>query len=217
MLAPQVCLAAKSQRQMASDCHLHIFGDWGRGGGVKTYRMLEGGTRPESCPSKTWTLTPKLTIFYRISVERGQFQGPLEIKNFHPPHDFRRFDPPLSLPFAHLLCVPNQRQGGPGSVRFGYGLGMERFERFWFSVSAVPLRSGFLCVSVQFNREDGSGFGSWKTVLAVPVPRSVPAKTVPTVPVSGSGSVPGPNHQKSAGDGGNISALWKVIFICHCC
>ena len=31
----------------------------------------------------------------------------------------------------------------------------------------------------------GSGFGSWKTVPAVPVPRSVPGKTVPTAPVSG--------------------------------
>ena len=30
-------------------------------------------------------------------------------------------------------------------------------------------------------REDGSGFASWKTVPAVPVP----GKTVPTVPVSG--------------------------------
>ena len=49
-----------------------------------------------------------------------------------------------------------------------------------------------MCVSAQFHREDGFGFGSWKTVPAVPVPRSVPAKTVPTVPVSGSGSVPGP-------------------------
>ena len=51
-----------------------------------------------------------------------------------------------------------------------------------------------MCVSVQFSREDGSGsgFGSWKTVPAVSVPRSVPAKTVPAVPVSGSGSVPGP-------------------------
>ena len=61
---------------------------------------------------------------------------------------------------------------------------MERFERFRFSVPAVPRRRGFLCVSVQFSREDGSGsgFGSWKTVPAVPVPRSVPGKTVPTVP-----------------------------------
>ena len=45
-----------------------------------------------------------------------------------------------------------------------------------------------MCVSVQFHREDGSGFrfGSCrKTVPAVLVPRSVPAKTVPTVPVSG--------------------------------
>ena len=87
-----------------------------------------------------------------------------------------------------------KQQGGPSSVRFGYSLGIERFERFRFSVPAVPLRRGFLCVSVQFHRQDGSGssFGSWKTVPAVPVPRSVPAKTVPTVPVSGSGSVPGP-------------------------
>ena len=78
--------------------------------------------------------------------------------------------------------------------RFGWvrlRFGVERFERFRFSVPAVPLMRGFLCVSAQFHREDGSGFGS-KTVPAVPVPRSVPAKTVPTVPVSGSGSVPGP-------------------------
>ena len=55
-------------------------------------------------------------------------------------------------------------QGGPGSVRFGYGLGMERFERFRFSVPAVPLRRGFFRVSAQFHGEDGSGsgFGSWK-------------------------------------------------------
>ena len=31
-------------------------------------------------------------------------------------------------------------------VRFGYGSGMERFERFRFSVPAVPLRRGLLCV-----------------------------------------------------------------------
>ena len=44
-------------------------------------------------------------------------------------------------------------QGGPGSVRFGYGLGVEGFERFRFSVLAVPLLKVFFCVSVQFNRE----------------------------------------------------------------
>ena len=37
---------------------------------------------------------------------------------------------------------------------------------------------------------DGSGFGSWKTLPAVPVPLSVSGKTVSTVPVSGSSSVP---------------------------
>ena len=33
-----------------------------------------------------------------------------------------------------------------------------------------------MCVSVQLHREDGSGFGSWKTVPAVPGLVSVPAK-----------------------------------------
>ena len=56
-------------------------------------------------------------------------------------------------------------QGGPGSVRFGYGLGMERFNRFRFSVPAVPLQKEFLCISVQFNRE-----------RTVPLPVSVPGK-----------------------------------------
>ena len=63
-------------------------------------------------------------------------------------------------------------QGGPGSVRFGYGLGKERFKRFRFSVLAVPLQKRCFCVSVEFNRqgrfqfrfrflENGSGgFGS---------------------------------------------------------
>ena len=91
-------------------------------------------------------------------------------------------------------------------VRFGsvtVRLTVERFERFWFLVSAVLLGKGFSCVSAQIIREgrflengsggSSSGFGSWKTVLAVPVPISVPGTTVPTVPVSGSGSVPGPS------------------------
>ena len=84
----------------------------------------------------------------------------------------------------------NNRQGGPGSVRFGYGLGMERFERFRFSVPAVPLQKGFsvfqyiLKFRFRFlengsggsgsafgsckNGSDGSGFrfrfGSWATL-----------------------------------------------------
>ena len=45
------------------------------------------------------------------------------------------------------------QQGGPGSVRFRYGSGVERFERFRFSVPAVPLQERFFCVSVQFNRK----------------------------------------------------------------
>ena len=61
---------------------------------------------------------------------------------------------------------------------------MERFKRKRFSVLAVPLQKGVFCISVQFNRKgSGSGFGSWKTAPAVPVPLSVSGKTVPTVPV----------------------------------
>ena len=76
-------------------------------------------------------------------------------------------------------------QGGPGSVRFGYGSCMERLQRFQFSVLGVPLRKGDFCVSVQFNREgrfrfrfwslkngsggSGSASGSWKNGSDVPV------------------------------------------------
>ena len=47
-------------------------------------------------------------------------------------------------------------QGGPGSVRFGYGLEMERFKRFRFSVPAVPLRRGFFCIIGHFLRGSSS-------------------------------------------------------------
>ena len=84
-------------------------------------------------------------------------------------------------------------QGGPSSVRFGYGLGMERFKRFRFSVLTVPLQKGFLSV-FQYsvtgkeaasvpgktvpaafgfgkNDSDGSGFqfrfGSWATLNSI--------------------------------------------------
>ena len=64
-------------------------------GGVKTYRTLDGGElAPKVAPPKLGLLTPKLAIFSRKSEERRQFQGPLEIQNFHPPSNFRRFDPP---------------------------------------------------------------------------------------------------------------------------
>ena len=78
-----------------------------------------------------------------------------------------------------------------GSVRLRFGDGTVRAVPV-FGSGGSSKEGVYLCVSVQFSREDGSGFGLGKTVPAVPVPRSVPGKTVPTVPVSGSGSVPGP-------------------------
>ena len=68
---------------------------------------------------------------------------------------------------------------------------------WWSGSSGSGGPSGYPVFSVfQFNLTGkdgfGSGFGlgSWKTVLAVPVPLSVSGKTVSTVPVSG--SVPEP-------------------------
>ena len=51
-------------------------------------------------------LLPKLAIFYRISVERSQFQGPLEIQNYHPPLIFGDLTPPIPVP--NLALVGNK-------------------------------------------------------------------------------------------------------------
>ena len=56
-------------------------------------------------------------------------------------------------------------QGGPGSVLFGYGFGMERFERFRFSVPTVPLQKGFSVFQYSLTGK-----------VPVPVPVSVPGK-----------------------------------------
>ena len=125
-----------------------------------------------------------------MAVVTGMFPSKILNPNLHslnasPSFSEKAFSSLISASSHPLPQTPLQHevfffflQGGPGSVRFGYGLGMERFERFRFSVPAVPLRREFLCVSVQFSREDGSGSGFGKTVLAVPALRSVPGKTV---------------------------------------
>ena len=61
---------------------------------------------------------------------------------------------------------------------------------FWFW--RFLCKRGFSVFQYRLTGKAGSGFGSWKTVPAVLVPLSVSGKTVPTVPVSGSGSVPEP-------------------------
>ena len=120
---------------------------------------------------------------------------------------FRRFGERTFVPVfrcgGNMRTYPRSgfRSGGTSAkttlsrmtpVRFGCGLGVERFERFRFSVPSVLHKKGFSVFQYIFIGKDGSGFGSWKTVPAVPVPLSVSGKTVPTVPVSGSGSVPEP-------------------------
>ena len=104
-------------------------------------------------------------------------------------------------------------QGGLGSVRFGCGSGVQRFERFRFSVPAVPLPKRFFSLfQYSLTGKDGSGFGSWKTVPAVPVPLSVSGKTVPTVAVPGSGSVPEPPWI-FWGDFQDLCFPWLVLFL----
>ena len=108
---------------------------------------------------------------------------------------------PLLLDFLRPKSGPsNEVMGGfsySGGTDFLKSL-LQNFQprRQWCIKFLLPWAQKFytplFCVSVQFNREGGSGFGSWKTVPAVPVPLSVSGKTVPTVPASGSGSVPEP-------------------------
>ena len=81
-----------------------------------------------------------------------------------------------------------------GSVRLRFGDGTVRAVPAFGSGGSSAKRVLCNSFSTFLTGKDGSGsgFGSWKTVPAVPVPLSVPGKTVPTVPVSGSGSVPDP-------------------------
>ena len=84
----------------------------------------------------------------------------------------------------------NLFQGGPGSVRFGYGSRVEQFEQVQFSVRTVPLEVRFLCVSFSTGLKQrygsGSGFRSRGTAPAVPLLLAPPGKTVLAVPVFGS-------------------------------
>ena len=98
----------------------------------------------------------------------------------------------METPFSALIIRRGILQGGPGSVRFSYGLGWDGSTGSGFRFRRSLCNKGFSMFQCSFTGEDGSGFGSWKTVPAVPVPLSVPGETVPAVPVSGSGSVPEP-------------------------
>ena len=77
-----------------------IFGHRDRG--IKTYRTLEGGTRPESCPWKAWTFDSQMQVFQRVSVEKGQIQ---RAPDFHPPRlIFGDLTPP-PIPVSNILKV----------------------------------------------------------------------------------------------------------------
>ena len=76
------------------------------GGGQNVPNARGGGElAPKVVTRRLGLWTPKLAIFYRISVENFEFQGPLEIQNFHPPSNFRRFDPPPPIPVSNQWRV----------------------------------------------------------------------------------------------------------------
>ena len=85
-------------------------------------------------------------------------------------------------------------QGGPGSGRLRFARGTVRADPVFGSdgSSKEKVFCAFQCSSRGWHGS-GSGFSSWKMVPTVAVLISVPGKTVPTVPVSGSGSVPVPS------------------------
>ena len=68
-------------------------------GGFQNLPNARGGELAQKvAPRRLELFTPTLAIFYRISGERGQFQGPLEIQKFHPPpFNFQRFEPPYRI------------------------------------------------------------------------------------------------------------------------
>ena len=88
-----------------------------------------------------------------------------------------------------------------------------RFERFRFSVQTVPVGKWFLYVSLQCQLRGTPvrfRLQFLKTVPAVPVLLSVPGKTVPTVPVSASGSVLEPSCNIS------LTGIFLFLGLCYC-
>ena len=88
---------------------------------------------------------------------------------------------------------------------------MGRFERFRFRFRRFVFGKGFFCFNIGLTErhDSGSSFGFRKKVPTVPVPTSVPEKTVPTVPVSGFGSVPEPPCENKT-----ISELPRTKIVC---
>ena len=89
-------VCAVDSEHVAQDAKGAYLGDRDRGG-QNVPNVRGGGNSPRKLSLESFDfLTRKSRIFDRISVEKGQIQGPLKSQNFHPPSNFRRFDPPLS-------------------------------------------------------------------------------------------------------------------------
>ena len=83
------------------------FGDRDRRGqNVLNARRLEGGgTRPESCPSKTWTSDSQIEDFLEHVLRKGSISVTTEYSKHLDPSTFWRFDPPY--PSLQVLLLKN--------------------------------------------------------------------------------------------------------------
>ena len=127
-------------------------------GGQNVPNARGGGTRPESCPSKTWTFDPQIGDFLQNLWRKGSISGAPENSKFSPlPSNFRRFDPPLSQ--SPSLWVKSEslsarwfQQQGKLTKKFGTAANQwPRTARYRETISAIPPYCalwGFWCLNM---------------------------------------------------------------------
>ena len=137
------------------------------------------------------------TIRTKITGWKDVFSGIRYYKSCNAVHDLSCIldrSSPVNILNLHALknCFGSVFRVAP--VRFGsvtvWGWNGSSSSGFRFRLFLCD--KGFSVFQHSLTGKDGSPFGSWKTVPAVPVPLSVSGKMVPTAAVSGSGSLPEP-------------------------
>ena len=97
---------SSGHREQSDFCDLRLLRHWDRGGGGQNVLNARGGVNsPRKLPLEDLDFWPlSWRVFFRISIERGQFQGPPENSKFSP----------LPLIFGDLTPPPNcDAHGGP--------------------------------------------------------------------------------------------------------
>ena len=126
-----------------------LFRDRDRGGS-NVPNARGGELAPNVAPWRLGLLTPKSAIFCRIFVERDQFQGSLEIQDFHLLSNFRRFEPPYPGLQPNFCCVKILNNVWPVFAHPFFPLLAPLFlpfSRHFFALSP-PSKSALLCRQV---------------------------------------------------------------------